>query len=93
MLCDDSLPAGYHLYYKIYCVKVVFILCNIALPGRPVHSDTNSASPGIILARQQLRATTKSLCMLIQKFPNYLSPLTPNFSDDRQLRLTISQCA
>ncbi len=32
-----------------------------ALPGRPVHSDTNSASPGSILAMQQLRATTKSL--------------------------------
>ena len=30
-------------------------------PGRPVHSDTNSASPGSILARQQLRAKTKSL--------------------------------
>ena len=32
-----------------------------ALPGRPVHSDTNSASPGSILDMQQLRATTKSL--------------------------------
>ena len=32
-----------------------------ALPGRPVHSDSNSASPGSILARQQLSATTKSL--------------------------------
>ena len=32
-----------------------------ALPGRPVHSDTNSSSPGSILARQQLRAKTKSL--------------------------------
>ena len=32
-----------------------------ALPGRPVHSDTNSASPGSILARQQLPATAKSL--------------------------------
>ena len=30
-------------------------------PGRPVHSDTNSASPGSILARQQLRAKAKSL--------------------------------
>ena len=29
-----------------------------ALPGRPVHSDTNSASLGSILAMQQLRATT-----------------------------------
>ena len=32
-----------------------------ALPGRPVHSDTNSASPGRILAMLQLRAKTKSL--------------------------------
>ena len=29
-----------------------------ALPSRPVHSDTNSASPGSILARQQLHGTT-----------------------------------
>ena len=29
--------------------------------GRPVHSYTNSASPGSILARQQLHAKTKSL--------------------------------
>ena len=29
--------------------------------GRPIHYDTNSASPGSILAMQQLRATTKSL--------------------------------
>ena len=32
-----------------------------ALPDRPVHSDTNSASPGSILAMQQLGAKTKSL--------------------------------
>ncbi len=32
-----------------------------APPGRPVHSDTNSVSPGGILDMQQLRATTKSL--------------------------------
>ena len=30
-------------------------------PGRPVHADTNSASPGGILAMQLLRANTKSL--------------------------------
>ena len=35
-----------------------------ALPGRPVHSDTNSAYPGSILVMLPLRATTKSL-----KFP------------------------
>ena len=33
----------------------------VAHPDRPVHSDTNSASPGSILAMQQLRAKTKSL--------------------------------
>ena len=32
-----------------------------AFPDRPVHSDTNSASPGSILAKQQLRDKTKSL--------------------------------
>ena len=32
-----------------------------ALPDRPVHSETNAASPGSILAMQQLRAMTKSL--------------------------------
>ena len=32
-----------------------------ALPDRPVHSDTNTASPGSILAMLQLRAKTKSL--------------------------------
>ena len=30
-------------------------------PGTRVHSDTNSASPGSILAMQQLRAKTESL--------------------------------
>ena len=34
-----------------------------ALPDRPVHSDTNSASPGSILTMLQLRATTKSLIL------------------------------
>ena len=32
-----------------------------ALPDRPIHSDTNSASLGSILSMQQLCATTKSL--------------------------------
>ena len=31
-----------------------------AFPDRPIHSDTNSASHGSILGRQQLRAKTKS---------------------------------
>ena len=58
-----------------YTQKVCFFLYNavstpldrsksftlFALPGRPVHSDTNSVSPGSILVMQQLRATTKSL--------------------------------
>ena len=34
---------------------------HVSSPGRLVHSDTNSASPGSILVRQQLRAKTKSL--------------------------------
>ena len=33
----------------------------VALPGTPAHSDTNSASPGSILAMLQLRANTKSI--------------------------------
>ena len=51
-------------------VKVVFIQRSlksvgplkalyISSPGRPVHSDTNPASPGSILATQQLRTQTK----------------------------------
>ena len=32
-------------------------------PGTPVHSDTNLASPGSILATQQLCAKTKSLAV------------------------------
>ena len=32
-----------------------------AIPGTPAHSDTNSASPGSILAMLQLRANTKSI--------------------------------
>ena len=36
-----------------------FTLCSS--PGRPVHSDTNSASPGSIVATLQLPAKTKSL--------------------------------
>ena len=40
-------------------LKVLYT--RFALPGRPVHSDTNWASPGSILAMQQLRTTTKSL--------------------------------
>ena len=41
-------------------LKALYTFCP-PLPGRPVDSDTNSASPGSILAMQQLRATTKSL--------------------------------
>ena len=46
-----------------------------ALPGRPVHSDTNSASPGSILVMQQLRATTKS-----SHFQHCLQPGTHLYS-------------
>ena len=46
-----------------FCSSWLKALYTFALPGGPVHSDTNSASPGSILflAMQQLRATTKSL--------------------------------
>ena len=62
------------IFYK--CIKVCFFYIAqyparwtaqsalntlFALPGRSVHSDTNSASPGSILVMQQLRAKTKSL--------------------------------
>ena len=40
-------------------------------PGSPVHSDTNSASLGSILARQQLRAKTKSLMFPIPSMARY----------------------
>ena len=40
-------------------------------PGRPVHSDTNSASPGSILAMQQVRAMTKSLTVTLQSTARY----------------------
>ena len=33
----------------------MIVLSLFAFPDRPVHSDTNSASPGSILARQQIR--------------------------------------
>ena len=38
-----------------------FNLYTFAFPGRPVHFDTDSASPGSIPVMQQLRATTKSM--------------------------------
>ena len=45
------------------------------LPDRPVHSDTNSTSLGSILARQQLRATTKSLTLPPLSIARYNSVL------------------
>ena len=42
-------------------LKGFYTFCPPPPPGRPVHSDTNLASPGSILSMQQLRATTKSL--------------------------------
>ena len=47
--------AGHMRAHRVYRV------IRFALPDRPVHSDTNSAFPGSILARQQCRAKTKSL--------------------------------
>ena len=41
-------------------------------PDRPVHSDTNLASPRSILARQQLRAKTKSLTFPPLSIARYL---------------------
>ena len=43
------------------CWTAQSALTLFALPDRPVHSDTNSASPGSILARQKICAKTKSL--------------------------------
>ena len=44
-----------------------------ALPGRPVHSETNSASPGSILAMQQLRNDYSLACppLSIAKYSLY----------------------
>ena len=64
---------GDSVAYDIKKVKVCFYIAQsspldrskrftrFALPDRPIHSDTNSASPGSILVRQQLRAKTKPL--------------------------------
>ena len=49
----------------------LYIVQYVVFPGRPVHSDTNSASPGSILAMQQLRATTKSLTFPPQSIARY----------------------
>ena len=61
MLCCLQLKKGsfYIAQYPVRYRSKRFTL--FASPGRPVHSDTNSASPGSILARQQLRAKAKSL--------------------------------
>ena len=71
VLCEYTSSLEFEL--KL-CLKVIFLYSAVsspldrskrftpfALPDRLVHSDTNSASPGIILAMQQLRATTNSL--------------------------------
>ncbi len=56
-----------------------------ALPGRPVHSDANSASPGSILVRQQLRAKTISLTCPPLSIARYsfiqLSQLGPQWTE------------
>ena len=46
-------------------------------PGRPVHSDTNSASPGSILATQQVRTSKTNQ----SHFQHCLSPGTHFFND------------
>ena len=57
-----------------------------ASPGRPVHSDTNSPSPGSILVRQQLRAKTKSLTCPPLSLARYsfiqLSQLGPQWKNE-----------
>ena len=50
-----KLSTVFYMFYKRY-VKVCFRALHFSLPDRPVHSDSNSASPGSILAKQQLRA-------------------------------------
>ena len=50
-------------------LKALYTLC--PPPGRPVHSDTNSAFPGSILDMQQLRATTKSLTFQLLSIARY----------------------
>ena len=52
---------GGSFYIAQYPVRCSKRFTHFALPDRPVDSDTNSASPGSILVRQQLRAKTKSL--------------------------------
>ena len=47
------------LYHKMHDFSLS--IRTIASPGRPVNYDTNSASPGSILARQLLRVKAKSL--------------------------------
>ena len=56
---------------SIQSVGLLKALYTFCLPGRPVHSDTNSASPGSILARQQLRAKAKSLTFLPLSIARY----------------------
>ena len=70
------------------------------LPGRPVHSDTNSASPGSILATLRLRLKTKSLTFPPLSIARYsfkqLSQLPKSHNDClkvMQLQLTNKQKA
>ena len=67
-VCCTQQVAFYSDLYMV-CVVSTLDVATILLterhdtqaPHNVVHSDTNSASPGSILAMQQLRATTKSL--------------------------------
>ena len=56
-----NLTKGSFYTASIHSVGPLKALYTFVLPDRPVHSDTDSAFPGSILARQQLRAKTKSL--------------------------------
>ena len=58
-----------------------------ALPGTPVHSDTNSASLGSILAMQQLRATTNQGWVQLHKITSITITITFKYKFQLQLQL------
>ena len=72
-----SLKKGMFLY--VGPLKVLYPLP----PDRPVHSGTNLASPGSILARQQLRAMTKALTFPLQSNPIQCSLINLNLITNR----------
>ena len=69
--CSNFLigKGSFHIaQYPVHWTAQIALHC---LPSL-VHSDTNSASPGSILAMQQLRATTKSLTFTTLSIARYL---------------------